>query len=69
MFEAMRTAAFVSRVADPDPKDWLGTWEVLEAGTLGGASVLGLDGVIGAIAPGRKADIVFSTSATSTSCP
>ncbi len=59
MFEAMRTAAFVSRVADPDPEDWLGTWEVLEAGTLGGAAVLGLDGVIGAIAPGHKADIVF----------
>ena len=59
MFEAMRMAAFVSRIVDPDPDTWLGTWEVLQAATLGGASVLGLGGLIGRLAPGYKADIVF----------
>ena len=59
MFEAMRMAAFVSRIADPDPDTWLGTWEVLQAATLGGASVLGMGDLIGRLAPGYKADIVF----------
>ena len=59
MFEAMRTAAFVSRIVTPDPGEWLGTWEVLELGTASGAAVLGLGGVIGRIAPGFKADILF----------
>ncbi len=59
MFEAMRMAAFVSRIADPDPDTWLGTWEVLQAATLGGALVLGMGDLIGRLAPGYKADIVF----------
>ena len=59
MFEAMRTAAFVSRVITPDPESWIGTWEALELGTLGGARVLGMDSDIGLLAPGFKADLVF----------
>lgn len=59
MVEAMRMAAFASRLMDIDPDSWLGTWDVLRAGTLGGAALLGLDGQIGRIAPGYKADIVF----------
>jgi len=59
MFEAMRMAAYVSRIVAPDPADWLGTWEVLELGTTGGAKVLGMSEHIGRIAPGFKADIVF----------
>jgi len=59
MFEAMRMAAFVSRIATPDVADWLGTWEVLELATTGGAGVLGMAARIGRIAPGYKADIVF----------
>ncbi|MFY0691665.1 MAG: amidohydrolase family protein [Paracoccaceae bacterium] len=59
MFEAMRAAAHVSRITKPDPEDWLGTWEVLEMGTMGGARVLGMDRLIGQIAPGYKADLVF----------
>jgi cytosine/adenosine deaminase-related metal-dependent hydrolase len=59
MFEALRMAAFVSRMAAPEPEDWLGTWEVLRLGTLGGAAVLGMDGMIGRLAPGYKADVVF----------
>ena len=59
MFEAMRMASFVSRIVDPNPDTWLGTWEVLRAATLGGACLLGLGGLIGRLAPGYKADIVF----------
>ena len=59
MFEAMRAAAFVSRLHHPEPERWLGTWEVLEAATTGSAAVLGLDGQIGRIEPGYKADLVF----------
>jgi 5-methylthioadenosine/S-adenosylhomocysteine deaminase len=59
MFEAMRMAAFASRVVSPDPDDWLGTWDVLEAATLGGAKVMGMQDQIGQIAPGFKADVVL----------
>ena len=59
MFEAMRMAAFVSRLVSPDPEHWLGTWEVLNLATAGGAAVLGLGHLIGRLAPGYKADIVF----------
>ena len=59
MFEAMRMAAFLSRIVAPNPEDWLGTWEVLELGTTGGAGVLGIADFVGQIAPGFKADILF----------
>jgi guanine deaminase len=59
MFEAMRMAAFVSRVASREPEHWLGTWEVLRLATEGGARAMGLADAIGRLAPGYKADIVF----------
>lgn len=59
MFEALRMAAFVSRTKQAVPADWLGTWEVLEMGTRGGARVLGQSGQIGEVAPGYKADLVL----------
>ena len=59
IFEAMRMAAFVSRVVNPDPGKWLGTWETLTMATTGGATILGWGNSIGRIAPGYKADIVF----------
>jgi guanine deaminase len=59
MFEAMRFAAFVSRIVDRRTDDWLGTWEVLAMATEGGARVLGMSDAIGRLAPGYKADIVF----------
>jgi 5-methylthioadenosine/S-adenosylhomocysteine deaminase len=59
MFEAMRMASFVSRVQGPDPARWLGTDEVLGMATEGSAGVLGWGDVLGRLAPGRHADIVF----------
>ncbi len=59
MFEALRMAAFVSRTTRSQPSEWLGTWEVLEMATAGGAQVMGMGDRIGRLAPGFKADMVF----------
>jgi len=59
MFEAMRIASMVSRVQELDCERWLATEEILDLATRGSAAVLGFGDEIGAIEPGRKADIVF----------
>jgi 5-methylthioadenosine/S-adenosylhomocysteine deaminase len=60
MFEAMRFAALVNKVRFPyQTEAWIGAKEVFEMATLGGARTLGLAEDIGAIAPGRKADLVL----------
>lgn len=59
MFEAMRMASFVSRIVTRERDSWLGTWEVLSLATMGSAAALGMGDLIGRIAPGYKADIVF----------
>jgi 5-methylthioadenosine/S-adenosylhomocysteine deaminase len=59
MFEALRMASIVSRVASPDPARWLRSEEALVLATTGGARVLGFEDLIGQLAPGYKADIVF----------
>lgn len=58
MFEAMRLAAFASRLwEDATEEDWLGTAETVRLATQGSARLLGLDA--GAIEPGRLADMLF----------
>jgi 5-methylthioadenosine/S-adenosylhomocysteine deaminase len=59
MFEAMRLAAFVSRVFDRAPEEWIGAAEALRLATVGSAAVLGMADLIGKIAPGYKADMAF----------
>jgi 5-methylthioadenosine/S-adenosylhomocysteine deaminase len=59
MFEAMRLAAYVSRVFDRGPEEWIGSAEALRLATEGSAAVLGMGDLIGRIAPGYKADLVF----------
>ncbi|HWJ72495.1 MAG TPA: amidohydrolase family protein [Kaistia sp.] len=60
MYEAMRAAQQVSCVRQPDHRLWLSAPEVVAAATTGGARLTGFDHV-GAIAPGKRADIVFLT--------
>ena len=59
MFEAMRLAAFLSRVFDRPPEAWVGAAEALKLATEGSARVLGMADRIGRIAPRYKADLVF----------
>ncbi|WP_376090890.1 amidohydrolase family protein [Roseomonas sp. CCTCC AB2023176] len=58
MFEAMRLAAFASRLWDgAEEEDWLGTAETVRLATAGSAALLGLE--TGVIEAGRLADLVF----------
>jgi cytosine/adenosine deaminase-related metal-dependent hydrolase len=59
VFEAMRLAAFGSRVQGPDPREWLSAAEAFEAATIGGARALGMQKRIGRLEAGYKADVVF----------
>jgi 5-methylthioadenosine/S-adenosylhomocysteine deaminase len=58
MFEALRLAAYLSRIADPDPDRWLSVEDVFHAATQGSARALGFHD-IGRLEPGCAADIVF----------
>jgi guanine deaminase len=58
MFEALRLAAYLSRIADPDPQRWLSAEDVFRAATTGSAAALGFDR-LGRLDPGFAADIVF----------
>lgn len=58
MFEALRLAAYLSRVCSPDTSEWLSAEEVFRAATETSAAVLGFDRV-GRLQPGFAADIVF----------
>jgi 5-methylthioadenosine/S-adenosylhomocysteine deaminase len=58
MFEAMRLAAFASRLwEDAEEEDWLGTAETVRLATLGSSRLLGLEG--GTIEAGAPADLAL----------
>jgi guanine deaminase len=58
MFEAMRLAAFASRLwEDAEDEEWLGTAETVRLATAGSSRLLGLEG--GTIEPGKPADLVL----------
>ena len=58
MLNVVGTAAAVSKLRGTDYSQWLSAAEALKAGTQGGASALGMQGQLGAIAPGYRADLV-----------
>jgi len=59
LFEAMRLALMLPRVADRDHAHWPHGRDVLDMATLSGAAVLGLEDKLGRIAPGQLADLVL----------
>ncbi|WP_366657230.1 amidohydrolase [Fodinicurvata sp. EGI_FJ10296] len=59
MHEATHLASLVSKSRSPDTQDWLTTDEVFDAATIGSARTMGMQDIIGRIAKGYKADIVF----------
>ncbi len=59
MFDALRLAANVSRIADMDMTRWISAQEALMMGTQGSAKLIGRDHELGQIKPGFLADIVF----------
>ncbi len=58
MYQEVRMASLVSKVQTPEPDRWMTTGEAYHAATVGGARVLGFEG-IGTIEVGAKADIIF----------
>ena len=60
LFEALRIASVVSTIRFPQATErWLDAGTVWRLATAGSARVLGLADDVGAIAPGRKADLVL----------
>jgi 5-methylthioadenosine/S-adenosylhomocysteine deaminase len=57
MFEAMRQAAFLHKLASKDPQAVPAT-AALEMATIGGARALGLDRLVGSLEAGKRADLI-----------
>jgi 5-methylthioadenosine/S-adenosylhomocysteine deaminase len=57
MFEAMRQAAFLHKLATKDPQA-VPASVALEMATIGGARALGLDRLIGSLEAGKRADLI-----------
>lgn len=56
MFQGMKMFCLLAGVADPEPTG-VHAVHAMEAATGGGARALGLGGIVGAVAPGLKADL------------
>jgi len=59
MFDVMKAAALLQKITTPDYDQWPNAHEILWAATRGGARSARLTDEIGAIEPGRKADLVL----------
>ena len=60
IFEQIRLAAFLSRIAAEDPETWITALDALRMGTVNGAQAIpAWRGKIGKIEPGYRADLVL----------
>jgi 5-methylthioadenosine/S-adenosylhomocysteine deaminase len=57
MFEEMKVASLLGKLKDLDAAA-MDSWQVLRMATITGAKAIGLDGEIGSIEPGKRADII-----------
>ncbi|MFS0866326.1 amidohydrolase family protein [Microbacterium sp. 179-B 1A2 NHS] len=64
LMEVMKTAALLHKVTEPDHTRWSTVDEVLRAATIGGARSGVLDGSIGSIEVGKRADLVMFDTET-----
>lgn len=58
LFEAMRVGAFLQKISTMDPAV-VPAYQALELGTIGGAKALGMDGEIGSLEVGKRADVIL----------
>ena len=59
LFETMRMAALLHKVTDFDYDRWVGAREVIKMATQGGARCACMNGEIGTLSVGKKADFIF----------
>ena len=59
MFATLKTAALLHKLWEVDYEQWLGATEAWAIATAGGATAAGDPGGLGAIEPGRRADLVL----------
>jgi 5-methylthioadenosine/S-adenosylhomocysteine deaminase len=68
MFEAVRQAAFLQKLATGDPRT-LPARTALEMATIEGARALGMDRDIGSLAAGKRADLIVVSMASARQTP
>ena len=68
MFEAMRQASFLAKHHEHDPTV-LPAQAVLDMATIGGARALSMDGTIGSLEPGKRADLIAVSMSASRQTP
>ncbi|MCW4153665.1 amidohydrolase family protein [Halomonas sp. 18H] len=59
MLRVVSNTALIHKLRGNDYKRWIGAEEALYAATQGGAKALGMEGRLGRIAPGQRADLVL----------
>jgi 5-methylthioadenosine/S-adenosylhomocysteine deaminase len=68
MFEAMRTASFLQKVATSDPTA-VSARAAVQMATIGGARALGMDKQIGSLEPGKRADVIIVSMSAARQTP
>jgi 5-methylthioadenosine/S-adenosylhomocysteine deaminase len=68
MFEAMRAASFLHKLATGDPRA-VSARSALEMATIGGARALGLERRIGSLEPGKRADVIVVNMSSARQTP
>jgi 5-methylthioadenosine/S-adenosylhomocysteine deaminase len=68
MFEAMRQAAFLAKLATRDPTA-VSARAALDLATIGGARALAMDGAIGSLEAGKRADLITVSMASARQTP